>query len=69
MEYYIDSMRAAASVCEPRELKPVLDFIIGQAQDDYRAGALDVAEYGDIINEYTNTLTNANVINYNQIYN
>jgi hypothetical protein len=65
MEYYIDSIRAAASACEPRELKPVLDFLLGQAQEDYRAGALGVTEYGDIVNEYADTLTTANTVNYN----
>ena len=65
MEYYIEAMRAAASVCKPCKLKPVFDFIIGQAKEDYEAGALGVTEYWDIVNEYTDTLTNANVINYN----
>lgn len=64
MEYYISSMREAASACEPRDLKPVLDFIMGQAQEDYKAGALGVTEYGDIIDEYVDALTTANVINY-----
>ena len=65
MEYYIDSIRAAAAACEPRELRPVLDFLLGQAQEDYNAGALGVTEYGDIVNEYADTLAIANAINYN----
>lgn len=64
MEYYIKSMRTAASVCEPQDLKSVLDSLVGQAQEDYKAGTLDVAEYGDIVNEYTDTLIATNVVNY-----
>ena len=65
MEYYIDSIRAAAAACKPRELRPVLDFLLGQAQEEYNAGALGVMEYGDIVNEYADTLATANVANYN----
>lgn len=65
MEYYIESMRAAAAACEPQNLKPVLDFILGQAQEEYKGGALGVTEYGEIVNEYADSLTTANVINYN----
>ena len=64
MDYYITSMRAAAEKCEPHELKPMLDFFMEQAKEDYHAGALDVLELGDILNEYTDTLTTANAINY-----
>jgi hypothetical protein len=64
MEYYINAIRAAAEKCEPRELKPMLDFLVDQAKEDYKGGALDVAEYGDIVNEYTDTLVAANVVNY-----
>jgi hypothetical protein len=67
MGYYIEAIRAAAEGCEPRELKPMLDFYMEQAQEEYKAGALDVAELGDILNEYTDTLTAANAVNY--IYN
>ena len=63
MEYYIKSMRAAAEGCEPHELKPMLDFYMEQATEDYRAGALDVAELGDILNEYTDTLMATNAVN------
>lgn len=64
MEYYIEAIREAAAGCEPQELKPMLDFLVEQAKEDYKAGALDVVEYGDIVNEYTDTLTNKNVVNY-----
>lgn len=64
MEYYINAIRAAAEGCEPHELKPMLDFYMEQAKEDYRAGALDVAEYGDIVNEYGDTLMVKNAVNY-----
>lgn len=64
MEYYINAIRDAAAKCEPRELKPVLDFYVGQAEADYRGGALDVLEYYNIVNEYADTLRVKNVINY-----
>lgn len=64
MEYYINSMRAAADKCEPHELKPVLDFYMEQATEDYKAGALDVLELRDILNEYNDTLMAANAVNY-----
>lgn len=64
MEYYINSIKAAAEKCEPHELKPMLDFYMEQATDDYKAGALDVVELGDILNEYADTLKTANVVNY-----
>jgi len=64
MDYYITSMRAAAEKCEPHELKPMLDFFMEQAKEDYRAGALDVVELGDILNEYDHTIKTTNAINY-----
>lgn len=64
MGYYIEAIRAAAEKCEPRELKPMLDFLVGLAREDYQAGALDVVEYYDIVNEYNDTLMATNAINY-----
>lgn len=64
MEYYIKAIKSATSGCEPQQLKPMLDLLVGQAQEDYKAGELSVAEYGVIVNEYTDTLTTANVVNY-----
>lgn len=64
MGYYIEAIRAAAEGCEPHELKPMLDFYMEQATDDYKAGALDVVELGDILNEYADTLKTANAVNY-----
>ena len=64
MDHYIEAIRAAAAASSPRDLKPALDFLVDQARDDYKAGALAVHEYGDIINEYAETLREANVINY-----
>ena len=64
MERYIEAIRAAAEACDPRNLKNALDFILGSALEDYRAGALAVTEYGDIVTEYTDTLTAKNAINY-----
>lgn len=64
MEYYIEAIRAAAEKCDPCELKDALDFLMGLAKDDYKAGALGLTEYGDIVNEYNDTLITANAINY-----
>ena len=64
MEYYITAMRAAASHCEPYELKPIFDCLVERAREDYQAGALDIVEYGDIVNEYADTLRNTNAVNY-----
>ena len=64
MENYIEAIRAAASSSDPRELKPVLDFILEQALEDYKGGALDVAEYSDIINEYESALVTTNAVLY-----
>ena len=64
MDYYIEAIRAAAEKCDPRELKPMLDFYVEQAKEEYHAGALDVVEYGDIVNEYNDTLVAANAVNY-----
>ena len=64
MDYYITAIRAAADSASPRDLKPALDFLLDLAREDYKAGALDVVEFGDIINEYTFTLTTTNAINY-----
>ena len=64
MEYYITAMKAAAEKCTPREIKPIFDFLIEKAKEDYIAGALDVVELGDILNEYADTLRCKNVVNY-----
>ncbi len=64
MEYYIEAIRAAAEKADPRELKPMLDFYMEQATEDYKAGALDVLELRDILNEYTHTLMATNAMNY-----
>lgn len=64
MEYYLEAIKAAADKCEPRELKPMLDFLVEQALEDYKAGALDVVEYGDIVNEYADAVRSTNIINY-----
>lgn len=64
MDKYIEAIRAAASACEPLKLKDALDFIMESVTSDYRAGALAVTEYGDIITEYAETLRLANVVNY-----
>lgn len=64
MEYYIEAMRAAAEKCAPGELKPIFDFLMGKAEEDYHAGALAVTEYSDIIDEYADTLKGKNAINY-----
>lgn len=64
MGYYIEAIRAAAEKADPSELKPMLDFLVGLAKEDYKAGALDVTEYGDICNEYSDALTTTNAINY-----
>ena len=61
---YIEAIRAAAEKADPCELKPMLDFYMEQATEDYKAGALDVVELGDILTEYTYTLTATNAINY-----
>lgn len=64
MEYYIKAIRSATIGCKPQQLKPMLDSLVGQAQEDYKAGELGVAEYGDIVNEYTDTLMATNAVNY-----
>lgn len=65
MAHYINAIRAAAAkCCEPKELKNILDYLVDLAKEDYKAGALDGAEYGYIVDEYTDTLTTANVVNY-----
>lgn len=64
MEYYITAMRSAATKCQPWEIKPVFDHLLEMAQEEYTAGALDVTEFGDIINEYADTLRYKNAINY-----
>ena len=64
MEYYIEAIRAAAEGCEPQQLKPMLDFYVEQAHEDYKAGALDVLEYLDVVNEYADTLKVRNAVNY-----
>ena len=69
MEYYINAIRAAAEGCEPSELKPselkpMLDFYIEQAHQDYKGGALDVTEYLGIVDEYADTLKVRNAVNY-----
>jgi hypothetical protein len=64
MGYYIEAIKAAAEKCEPHELKPMLDFLVELALEDYKAGALDVVEYGDICNEYNDTLMATNAVNY-----
>lgn len=63
MPYYIEAIRNAAEKCDRRKLKDALDFILGLAQEDYNAGALDVLEYAGIADEYADTLKAANVIN------
>lgn len=64
MEYYIEAIRAAAAASSPRDLKPALDFVMGLARDDYKAGALDVVELGDILNEYDFALKAAGAMHY-----
>ena len=64
MEHYTEAIRAAASKCEPRELKPMLDFILETATEDYKAGALGLLEYDEIATEYADTLKNTNAVNY-----
>lgn len=64
MEHFITAMRAAANKCELKDLKNIFDHILEQAKEEYIAGALDVIEYGDIINEYADTLRFKNAINY-----
>lgn len=64
MDYYIEAIKAAAEKCEPHELKPMLDFYLEQATEEYKAGALDVIELGDILNEYTDTIMATNAMNY-----
>ena len=64
MEYYITAMRAAAEKCSNWELKPVFDYLLGQAKEDFQAGALDMLEYYNIVNEYADTLKIRNAINY-----
>lgn len=64
MAYYIEAIRAAAESASPRDLKPALDFIMGQATEDYKSGALDVAELGDILGAYDDAVRAANAINY-----
>lgn len=62
MEHFIQAMRAAADKCEPYELRLMLDHIVDQAKEYYKAGALDVTEYGDIVNEYADTLLMASAV-------
>ena len=64
MGYYITSMRAAAEKAEPQELKAVFDYYMELALEDYKSGALDVLEYGQICFEYADTLTAKGVLNY-----
>lgn len=64
MDYYLTSMRSAADHSRPEELKPVLDFLMELAKEDYKAGALDEIEIWDILNEYTDLLMTNNSINY-----
>ena len=64
MEYYITAIQAAAESAAPRDLKPALDFLLDQARGDYQAGALDVVELGDILEEYNFALMSSNAINY-----
>ena len=64
MEYYITAIREAVAAASPRDLKPALDFLVDLATEDYRAGALDVVELGDILNEYESAVRSTNAINY-----
>ena len=64
MEYYIEAIKDAAAKCEPCKLKPMLDFLMDCATEDYKGGALDVVELGDILTEYNDTLMATNAINY-----
>ena len=64
MDHYIEAIRAAAASASPRELMPALDFLMDQATEEYKAGALDVLELRDILDEYEATLLEANAINY-----
>lgn len=64
MEYYIESMKAAASKCHPRELKDIFDYYMGLTIEDYHAGALDVIEYSYIIDCYNDILMAKNTFVY-----
>ena len=64
MGYYIEAIREAAAKCGPEYLKPMLDFYVEQAKEEYQAGALDVVEYYIIVNEYADTIKLANAANY-----
>ena len=61
---YIASMRAAVEHCELCELRAVFDYYLALALDDYRAGALDVFEYGLILDEYSETLMSTGASRY-----
>lgn len=64
MPYYIEAIRAAVASGPSRDLKPALDFLMDLATADYKAGALDVVELGDILNEYEDAVLETNAINY-----
>lgn len=64
MSYYIEAIREAVAHSDPSYLKPALDFLMDLATDDYKAGALDALELGDILNEYDAALVSTNAVNY-----
>lgn len=64
MNRYLKAIKAAASACCLHVLKPALDAILDAALRGYKAGEIDVLEFGNVDNEYTRILIATNAINY-----